>query len=209
MKCKIKGCGVVLSKTNKHGMCVEHYNGQRDANARSCSMCQRRIKQANKSGTCLDCRTEKTAKTCLSCGHLYNGKPTKCGTCQSCRDSGKKSGAVILEFVQPQKPFTVDDLVHAASVITLTKPALIKGPVKVAWLYNIRHAIAHLAKDHYSLGHIGRCMNRDHTTIRSSVVKADEMINLPSFKTLVDNIRRVAMNAGIERRRSAENAKAA
>lgn len=200
--CAHPGCREnVQAHINKSGMCLTHYNATRKAVLRSCP-CGAPIRKHNKGGLCMYCKVMENARDCVKCGKKFSGKKTKCGRCEICRKRSPAGAAAsalpkieALEPAQPKAPFSIGDLVKAATFVTMTKEDEIKGISRKAWLVNIRFAIIHLALPYYSTTQIGNVLCRDHSTVVHGGQQAEIKLEQLAFSGLVNAIRRETLAA--------------
>jgi len=206
-KCSVDTCRDTLSRKNKSGLCQYHKIAAQRARIahliKDCETCGDELDITVKGSICGVCRS-KAARASLK----------KCTVCAKTIRAENISG-LCMDHYRPdakrrrnakQMPFTMDDVILAASRVTYTPVDQINGKSRPPWIIRIRQAIAHIAKAHYSFAEIGRRMGgRDHSTIGSSCEKAKAMIaRNKQFAQLVKEIEREALAIADRERRIIE-----
>lgn len=176
-KCSVDTCRDTITNRNISGMCQFHkIEAQQAKNAhliRHCETCGDELERTIKGKVCGACRSKAS-----------KAKRGKCTVCNTLLLEKNKSGLCVNHYrpyKKPRKdkprPFTMDDVIAAASRVTYTPIDQIKSTERPAWLTRIRQAIASIAEHHYSYQRIGDAMGgRDHSTIIHSCERAEALI---------------------------------
>jgi len=205
-KCSVDHCGDTLSRKNKSGLCQFHkIAAHRDSIAhliKDCETCGDEMDRTVKGTICGACRSknrQEKRKKCTVCATLLMPE-NKSGLCGAHYRPSLKTRVVV------SKPFTLDDVIAAASRMTCTPIDQIKSIERPAWLTRIRQAIAFIAEQHYSYQKIGDAFGgRDHSTIVHACERAECLIARDKlFAQLVKEIEREALAIADRERRIIE-----
>lgn len=207
-KCSTETCRSTVEIRSKSGVCRACKKAVRDANARHCTQCDAVLAHAVKGdlcGICISINAQRNRKVCKVCSEvlLYNNITGFCMTHLIEHKSSLQFDTHIQRNMA--KPYTVRQLIRAASFLTSTAEAEICGKERFRFLVRLRFAIAYLARPYYSTLTIAKVLGgRDHSTIVHAQHSAFEMRNEPGFMTLLKGVEREALAIADRERRIIE-----
>lgn len=208
VKCKSQDCRSLVKRRSVTGTCRSCLTKASKANCRHCDKCGAQMYKSAKGSlcrTCINAAGQSRLRDCKVCNEplLRSNVTGFCFTHMMQHRAAVRAEAAAKVAAAPikHKPYTVSQLIDAASFLTATSRAEICGPSRIRFLFRIRSAIVYLARPHYSTLQIGRILGgRDHSTIVNAHGKALDRIEHPGFSVLVKGIEREALALGEKHR---------
>ena len=187
-----KGWHSAFSKTT---ICRDCRNEVRRSKLRKCTCCGEYLAKETKGNYCSCCiaiRAEKAKKRCKTCNEELQRENTT-GFCWTHLVQKRLEKADEKTKRTSPRPYTVAQLVKAASIATCTTEDEIKHD-RFRFFVRIRFAITKLARPYFSTIRIAKLLGgKDHSTIVHAQVRANELMADKGFATLVRTIEREAL----------------